>query len=631
MPIAGDRTGTELLHYRIEILLGRGGMGEVYRAEDLRLKRRVALKLLPPGLAEDDRFRARFLRESELAASIEHPGIVPIYEAGEVDGQLYLAMRYVAGTDLKKLLRREGALAPVRALGLVGQVADALDAAHERGLVHRDVKPSNILIAQHGGREHCYLADFGLTKKSGSQSGVSVTGDVVGTVDYVAPEQIRGDRVDGRADVYSVGCLVYECLTGEAPFSRPSELATVYAHLEDAPPKVSTRRRELPVAIDGVVEKALAKSPEDRYASGGELVEAARAAVGPPSSPAPQNHLGRRRIALTVAAVVAAAVLAGVGSLVYFLTRDDPVAPGPAPAYAAVIDPQKNTVIEQVPIGPAPTAAAVGEGVVWIANAKNHTISTIDPGSLDEVGRVGVVAGASSLVVGGGYAWAGDIHEPGGLWRINLDLGEVHPVQLPASVGEAGLQLPLLAYGFDSVWVVQSLDTLPNNVIRIRAGQLPVALDVLPKGCLAAGIAAGEGAVWIACQDPRLLRIDPLTNRRSALIRVGSDSSLGGVAVGAGAVWVSDLFEEVVWRIDPKTARPTRTISVPGVSTFMAFGEGALWVINQTVPPSVSRIDPAQHRRIATIRLEHAPRAIAVGEGKIWVTTERVPGAGVSH
>jgi serine/threonine protein kinase len=193
MPIGSDpRPGSELAGFRLEVLLGRGGMGAVYRAEDLRLGRKVALKLLAPELAENERFRERFLRESQLAASLDHPNIVPIYAAGETDGQLYLAMRYVEGYDLRQLLAREGRLEPGRAHALLEQVAEALDAAHERGLIHRDVKPGNVLIAERSGREHCYLADFGLTQQTASISGLTGTGELVGTVAYVSPEQIRG-------------------------------------------------------------------------------------------------------------------------------------------------------------------------------------------------------------------------------------------------------------------------------------------------------------------------------------------------------------------------------------------------------------------------------------------------------
>ncbi len=207
--------GSEFVGYRIDELIGRGGMGVVYRAFDLRLKRTVALKLMAPELALDARFRERFSREAELAMSLEHPNVVPIHDAGDIDGRLYLAMRYVEGTDLRALLRAEGALDPARALAICSQVANALDAAHAKGLVHRDVKPSNVLL---DASEHVYLADFGLTRRLDEQGGPAGDDAPSGTPAYLAPEQIEGGRVDGRADVYSLGCLLYECLTGEAPF-----------------------------------------------------------------------------------------------------------------------------------------------------------------------------------------------------------------------------------------------------------------------------------------------------------------------------------------------------------------------------------------------------------------------------
>ena len=271
--------GSELGGYRVEALIGHGGMGAVYRAKDLRLGRTVALKLLAEELVGDERLRERFLAESRLAASIDHPGIVPIFEADDADGVLYIAMRYVDGGDLAALLRREGPLAPERAIDLVTQLAAALDAAHARGLVHRDVKPSNALVAVDGGTEHVYLADFGLTKHSALRGGAATTGQMVGTLDYVAPEQIRGDPIDGRADLYSLGCVLFECLTGETPYPRRSEVATIYAHLEEDPPQASDRRPGLPAALDAVLVRALAKDPGDRWQSGAEFAAAARAAL----------------------------------------------------------------------------------------------------------------------------------------------------------------------------------------------------------------------------------------------------------------------------------------------------------------------------------------------------------------
>jgi WD40 repeat protein/tRNA A-37 threonylcarbamoyl transferase component Bud32 len=275
--VSDDRqVGTELAGYRIESLLGSGGMSVVYLAEDLRLKRRVALKLLAAGLADDESFRDRFLRESELAASIDHPNIVPIYEAGKTEDILFIAMRYVEGSDLKERLRR-GPLDPGDAVGVLAQVASALDAAHARGLVHRDVKPSNVLLdtgARPDGSDHVYLADFGLTKRVSEQTGVGEDGHLMGTIDYVAPEQIASGEIDGRADIYSLGCVLYECLVGQPPFPRDSDIAVVFAHLEAGPPAPSAQRPELPAALDAVIARALAKEPEQRYPSCRELARA---------------------------------------------------------------------------------------------------------------------------------------------------------------------------------------------------------------------------------------------------------------------------------------------------------------------------------------------------------------------
>jgi WD40 repeat protein/tRNA A-37 threonylcarbamoyl transferase component Bud32 len=273
------RVGTELAGYRIESLLGWGGMSVVYLAEDLRLKRRVALKLLATGLAEDDSFRDRFLRESELAASIDHPNIVPIYEAGATDDLLFIAMRYVDGRDLRERLE-QGRLDPADAIGIAAQVGSALDAAHARGLVHRDVKPSNVLLdagARPDGSDHVYLADFGITKRISDEAGVGDDGNFLGTIDYVAPEQIAGEEIDGRADVYSLGCVLYECVVGRPPFRRDSDLAVVFAHLEAEAPPPSAERPELPAELDAVIARALAKDPEERYPTCRELAQAALA------------------------------------------------------------------------------------------------------------------------------------------------------------------------------------------------------------------------------------------------------------------------------------------------------------------------------------------------------------------
>ena len=273
------QSGFEVAGYRIESVIGRGGMAVVYRAEDTRLGRKVALKVLTPVLAHNEQFQQRFIRESRLAASLDHPNIVPIYEAGEADGQLFIAMRYVAGSDLKALLGQTGDMPLARLLRIFVQIGDALDAAHELGLVHRDVKPGNILVAStqertgHGYFDHVYLTDFGLTKRTTSLSGaLTGTGHFLGTVDYVSPEQIQGAPVGPSTDIYALGCVLYECLTGQLPFHRDDDAALLWAHLVEAPPPVTSLRPDLSPAVDDVVARAMAKAPEDRDGSCHDLV-----------------------------------------------------------------------------------------------------------------------------------------------------------------------------------------------------------------------------------------------------------------------------------------------------------------------------------------------------------------------
>jgi hypothetical protein len=265
--------GAEFAGCRIEAVAGRGGMGVVYRATELSLGRPVALKLLAPERARDAEFRERFQRESRMAAAIDHPNVIPVYAAGEQDGSLYLVMRYVGGTDLHALLREQGALSPAHAADVVAQVAAALDAAHRAGLVHRDVKPANVLLAGN----HAYLSDFGLTRLAGSDSGLTEEGRWLGTVEYCSPEQLRGHRTDARADVYSLGCVLYAALTGGPPFANGTVPATMLAHLNDTPPRPSSHG--VPREFDRVIARALAKAPEDRYPSAGDLGRAALAAA----------------------------------------------------------------------------------------------------------------------------------------------------------------------------------------------------------------------------------------------------------------------------------------------------------------------------------------------------------------
>jgi YVTN family beta-propeller protein len=611
--------GSELLGYRIEGVLGRGGMGIVYLAEDRRLKRRVALKLLWPEFAADERFRERLLAESELAASLDHPSIVPIYEAGEVDGQIFISMRYVDGSDLKAVLRR-GPLAPEYALGLVSQVASALDAAHARGLVHRDVKPSNVLIAPkagHEGTDHVYLADFGLTKRLAEEEEGVVGEELLGTVEYVAPEQIRGEDVDGRADVYSLGCLLYECLAGKPPYAGRSAVATLFAHLREEPPTLPR--------LENVLPRALAKAPADRYETCRELVDAFRQALGLAE---PKRARWPRLAALVAAALATAAAL-----LTFFLVGR--AGPGTAAATGRLvrIDPGTNTAKKTIAIGKDPTAVTVGAGSIWMTTAPESSVWRIEPRTLETVRipvsgtpvGIAVQEGASSGQ-NVGSANDGVVFVAGNAGVAMIDATSGQPAAGRQSGGIAALGASVIAGGPDGVWMVASDTVYRLTGVAFGVGKADAVVRI-PQGIPrdeahmhndVAGIAVGEGSVWVVgdAVDRRLWRIDPKTARIQATIPL--PFAPGGVATGFGGVWVTAQLDDRIIRLDPKTNRVVRTIAVGRAPWGVAVGAGAVWVAN-TIDETVSRIDPSTNRVVSTIRVGASPKQLAVGEGSVWV------------
>jgi Protein kinase domain len=300
--------GDEFAGYRIERRLGRGGMGVLYLAVEPGLERHVALKLIAPEAAADEVFARRFAEESRIAASIEHPNVVPIYAAGEEDGIPYIAMRYVSGSDLGRRLAREGRLEPAAAAALIAQVGSGLDAIHAAGLVHRDVKPANVLLSGNGGDDHAYITDFGVARNVSTESGLTQTGRFVGTLDYVAPEQISGGTVDARADVYALGCLLFKLLTGEVPYPRDGEAARLYAHLNDPPPAPSLHVTAVSMALDDVAIRAMSKTPEDRYPSAGDLGRAAVAALSGSQPDLPERTVATGAAATRTAETIASRV-----------------------------------------------------------------------------------------------------------------------------------------------------------------------------------------------------------------------------------------------------------------------------------------------------------------------------------
>jgi serine/threonine protein kinase len=363
------RPGAEIDGFVIEAIAGRGGMGVVYRARQKRPDRVVALKVIAPDAADDDAFRTRFMLESSIAAQIEHPNVIPVYAVGEADGILYIAMRYVDGTDMRSLLSSKGRLDPARAAAIVDGAGRALDAAHANGLVHRDVKPANIMLATVAGHDHVYLTDFGLSRHMQSTSGPTRTGAFLGTIDYVAPEQARGERVDARADVYSLGCVLFTALTGSVPFDLDSDMAKLYAHDRSPAPSVLERAPDLPPAFEDVLARAMAKRPGDRYRSAGDLGRAALAAAAGAKLPS-QEH--------AVAAGAAAAV-------------SEPPATAPPSEPTAVLS--------------EPTAVLSDPTVSGAAPATPRTTVPIDPGATEldpgatelDPGATGLDPGATEL------------------------------------------------------------------------------------------------------------------------------------------------------------------------------------------------------------------------------------------
>ena len=498
--------GTDFLGYRVEGLIGRGGMGVVYRAYDLRLKRPVAVKFVTPQLALDEQFRERFARETELVMSLEHPNVVPIHDAGEVGGRLYLAMRLVEGPDLGSLLRAEGALEPARAVAICAQIASALDAAHARGLVHRDVKPSNVLL---DGSEHVYLADFGLTRSVGHPVGESGEKRSIGTPAYLAPEQLEGLSVDGRADVYSLGCVLYECLTGERVFRRDSRLAEAWAHLEEEPPRASRTRRGLREPVDRVISRALAKEPAERYPTCGSLVAAAERELG---LRRPARFRGRMTVAVVAIAVVVTASLA-----VAVRGGRGPAAPPRTRANTLVrIDPHTNAVQSVIDVSRRPRAVAASGRTVWVYSQAAGVVSEVD---------------AQNRVV----------HHT----RI-----AVSPIEHLTSVG------PVLAADRNGAWIV-GVNEHGRPVLMLvspRGGQRPYPLDGRPLA-----VAAGGHAVWVLLdrgrRGDRLLRLDPATGTMRLRARLPLSSGVDTLTFGFRHLWLVGSRTGMLYRVDPRSGK----------------------------------------------------------------------------
>jgi serine/threonine protein kinase/ABC-type oligopeptide transport system substrate-binding subunit len=619
--------GTEFAGYRIESLLGHGGMAVVYLAEHIGLERKVAIKVLAPALAEDERFRERFVRESRLAASLDHPNVIPIYEAGEADGRLFIAMRFVEGTDLKGLIREFGPMEPAVVVPILRQVAGALDAAHAKGLVHRDVKPANVLIARTPAGEiagaHVYLSDFGLTRRTSSDSGLTGTGQFMGTLDYAAPEQFQGRPTDARTDVYALGCVLFEMLTGHAPYRAEFDAALMFAHISEPPPAVTVDRAGLPPAVDDVVATAMAKSPDDRYASAGDLASDAAGALGfegvaytPASQPSKASKSskgpkpGRRsfRQRLVVAGIAVAVVVALLAFLLpSILGSSGGSAEAATPAGMAIIDAKTGAQRAFVPLSKVKSPAEVvySDGTYWVLNLSPPQFVPVS-----ESGRVGTPVNVpfddmAYYAVDGGTLYATQ-HQGNKVAVVDLAHGRIeHTFTIKAE--RSGLGWPVVAG--DHLWIggesgfVYELDR--------GTGRLEQTVGPIPSSYT---LAYGEGAVW-AAGNTRVVRIDPDT---AATTTTDSPGGTGYLAVGGGSAWTADETKGVVFQIAP-TGTLADTIRTGDGARVVSYDQvnDALWVGNQDVG-TVTAIDALTGKR-RSYTFGHPLQSVAAGHGTVLV------------
>ncbi len=625
--------GDVFVDYRIEGLAGRGGMGVVYRATQLGLERTVALKVITPALADDEDFRRRFVAESKAAASVEHPNVIPVYYAGEREGVLFIVMRYVDGPDLRALVRAEERLDPERAAHVVAQLGSALDAAHRHGLVHRDVKPANVLL---GEDDHAYLTDFGLTKHaatSGGGGGLSRAGGWVGTLGYVAPEQIRGERVDARTDVYALGCVLVYALTGKAPYSGDSDEATLWAHLNSPPPSES-----VPLEFEAVVARALAKDPSDRYLSAGDLGRAALRAAGRSATSVPEANVGRGPAAPPTDDTAATAKQGAAAPPVADPDGETRLSPaegenaGPRGGGAGggrsrrgmdltgqrgLLLGMAAALLVAVAVALALTSGGDGEDGGGATPARTTAGDGGAARSVVDVTKTELLTRPNALAIASGNVWTLS-NRTGDLVLVDADSGEPRG---RLNVGRSGSSL---AAGFNSVWVTKEATSTvlrfnAKTHRRVSGGSVEIAR---PGRNIA--VVTGARAVWVGVRNDRdddrspesVVRIDPSTGEQR---QIQIPAGVQDLAVGEGAVWVTNRFSSTVTRISVSTGRQAK-IAVGPEPKGIAVGEDAVWVA-ASGGDEITRINP---RTLGTrsIRLGAIPDRVTVGGGSVWVTAK---------
>jgi hypothetical protein len=658
--------GAVFAGHRIDGVAGRGGMGTVYRATHLALDHQVALKVIAGDLAGDSSFRERFKSESRIAVSLRHPNVVPIHHAGEEEGLLFVTMDLIEGPDLRKLLVASGPLEPDHALAILVQVASALDVAHSRGLVHRDIKPGNVLIEERGGSEHAYLTDFGLTKRMDQASeagGLTSTGAFVGTLDYVAPEQIRGDRLDARTDVYALGGVLFEMLTGRPPFGdREEKVAKMYAHLQDEPQPLGGND-PVSLALDAVIARAMAKDPDDRFPSAGDLARAAAAAAG--GAPAEAE----RSVATGPAAPTQAFDAVGAAAAAGEPTAEADAAP-PEPTVESG-SPEEPTVASGGRDDAAATAAAgtePGRSVERPAGTEDAPQPPAPPsrhratrGRLRVVGAlvgVAAVAAVAALILssggdsgpGGAGAAGGGGNGSGGGGdgaAVGTVVNTVRVEGFPVGVDFGGGAARVVTRGDGMLFTIEPGSDSPASTglgvgsaedVVVADGQIwvtapksarvvrlpvsgegdPVSIEV---GSAPRGIAAAGDAVWVANSESQSISRIPFGAAADGPIPVDGTQP-HGIAVDGDRIWVTSRSDDRLIRVSTGDTAigSQQVIDVGRNPKGVAVSNGIVWVAN-TDSGTVSRIDADTGDRAGDpVGVGGEPRSVVAAFDRIWVS-----------